>query len=104
MMISRSRIPTVLALMIGVFMGWGLSSFRPVPLQAERGRPFGRVNRGDRTGARSLRRGSQRARRARCVYFLDYKGGRLLATVPSYRQTTTSTRLHRAIQRTRSGG
>ena len=27
------------------------------------------------------------------VYFLDYKGGRLLATVPSYRQTTTSTRV-----------
>ena len=27
------------------------------------------------------------------IYFLDYKGGRLLATVPSYRQTTTATRV-----------
>ena len=27
------------------------------------------------------------------VYFLDYKGGRLLATVPGLRQTTASTRV-----------
>ena len=55
MMVSRSRIPTVVALIIGIFMGWGLASFRPVPLAGQRGRPLGRVDRGDRAGAGALR-------------------------------------------------
>ena len=55
MMVSRSRIPTVLALIVGVFMGWALASFRPVPVACRRRRPVGRVDRGDRTGAGALR-------------------------------------------------
>lgn len=54
MMVSRSQIPTVLALIIGVFMGWGLASFRPASLLASAG-DRGRVDRGDRAGAGALR-------------------------------------------------
>ena len=93
MMVSRSRIPTVVALIIGIFMGWGLASFRPVPLQASAG---------DRSGESIVATGPVLVRfdeaakgpvALDAIYFLDYKGGRLLATVPSYRQTITSTRL-----------
>ncbi len=93
MMVSRSRIPTVVALFFGVFVGWGLASFRPVPLQASAG---------DRSGESIVATGPVLVRYDEAakgpvaldaVYFLDYKGGRLLATVPSFRQTTTSTRL-----------
>jgi hypothetical protein len=93
MMVSRSRIPTVVALMFGALMGWGVASFRPMPLQASAG---------DRSGESILATGPVLVRfdeaakgpvALDAIYYLDYKGGRLLATVPSYRQTTTSTRL-----------
>ena len=84
MMVSRSRIPTVLALIIGVFMGWALASFRPVPLHASAG---------DRSGESIVATGPVLVRYDEAakgpvaldaVYFLDYKGGRLLATVPAF--------------------
>ncbi len=93
MMVSRSRIPTVLALIIGVFMGWGLASFRPASLHASAG---------DRAGESIVATGPVLVRYDEAakgpvaldaLYFLDYKGGRLLGTVPSFRQTTTATRL-----------
>jgi hypothetical protein len=93
MMVSRSRIPTVVALIIGVLMGWGLASCRPLPLQASTG---------DRSGESIVATGPVLVRYDEAakgpvaldaVYFLDYKGGRLLATVPSFRQTNTATRL-----------
>src|SRR5580704_6201082 len=93
MTVSRSRIPTVVVLIIGVFMGWGLASFRPVPLQASAG---------DRAGESIVATGPVLVRYDEAakgpvaldaLYYLDYKGGRLLATVPSFRQTTTATRL-----------
>jgi hypothetical protein len=93
MMVSRSRIPTVVALIIGVLLGWGLATFRPVPLQASAT---------DRSGESIVATGPVLVRYDEtakgpvaldAVYYLDYKGGRLLATVPSFRQTTTATRL-----------
>src|SRR5271170_7056576 len=82
LMISpRFRVPTALALLMGVFLGWGLSSFRPVPLRASAG---------DRSGEAIVATGPilmQYDETAKAViplealYFLDYKGGRLLGTV-----------------------
>jgi hypothetical protein len=92
-MVTRSRIPTALALIVGVVMGWALASFRPVRLNASAG---------DRSGESIVATGPVLVRfdeaakgpiALDAVYFLDYKGGRLLATVPSYRQTTSSTHL-----------
>ncbi len=90
---SRSRIPTVVALCLGIFLGWGLASLRPVRLNASAG---------DRAGESVVATGPVLVRfdeaakgpiALDAVYFLDYKGGRLLATVPSFRQTNTSTRV-----------
>jgi hypothetical protein len=93
-MISRRfQVPTALALAMGVFLGWGLSSLRPVPLRASAG---------DRSGESIVATGAVHVQfdetvkasiALEAVYFLDYKGGRLLGTVPSFRQTAVSTQL-----------
>lgn len=89
----RSRIPTAVALFVGLLMGWALASLHPVRLNASAG---------DRSGESIVVTGPVLMRfdeaakgpvALDAVYFLDYKGGRLLATVPSYRQTTTATHL-----------
>ena len=93
MMTVRSRIPTALGLCLGILMGWVLATFQPARLNASAG---------DRSGESIAATGPVLVRYDEAakgpvaldaVYFLDYKGGRLLATVPSYRQTTTSTHL-----------
>jgi hypothetical protein len=90
---SRSPIPTVLVLTIGIFTGWGLASFRPARLNASAG---------DRSGEAIVTTGpvvirwDESAKSAvpiDALYFLDYKGGRLLATVPSFQQTTGTAQL-----------
>jgi hypothetical protein len=93
MILPRSRIPAALTLIMGVFLGWGLSSFRPVPLRA---------GAGDRSGEAIVATGPvhmefdetvKASIPLEALYFLDYKGGRLLGTVPSFRQTAVSTKL-----------
>jgi hypothetical protein len=90
---SRARIPAVLILVMGIFLGWGLACFRPVPLHA---------GAGDRSGEAIVTTGpvlirwDESAKSAvpiDALYLLDYKGGRLLATVPSYQQTPKETRV-----------
>ena len=89
----RSRIPTALALLMGVALGWALSSLRPAPLRA---------GAGDRSGESIVATGPVIVRYdegakapipLEAVYFLDYKGGRLLATVPTYQQSAASTQI-----------
>jgi hypothetical protein len=93
MMVSRSHIPTVLALVLGLGVGLTLANLRPAALHA---------GAGDRAGESIVATGPVLVRYDEAakgpvaldaLYFLDYKGGRLLATVPTYQQTTTSTRL-----------
>jgi hypothetical protein len=93
MISPRFRVPTALTLLIGVFLGWGLSSFRPVPLRASAS---------DHSGESIVATGPVHMQFDETVkapipleglYFLDYKGGRLLGTVPSFRQTAVSTQL-----------
>ena len=89
--VRRSRISTGLLLMTGVFFGWMLAISRPAPMRASAG---------DRSGGYILATGpimvgfdntSKAPIPLDAVYFLDHRGGRLLATVPSYRQTGTKT-------------
>jgi hypothetical protein len=85
----RSRISTGLLLMTGVVFGWILAVARPAPMRASAG---------DRSGGYILTTGpvmmafdltSKAQVPVDAVYFLDHRGGRLLATVPSYRQSGT---------------
>jgi hypothetical protein len=82
---TRSRIPIILALGIGIALGWMLSGFRAAPMRASAG---------DRAGECIVATGpvlmqyddaTKTPIPLEAVYFLDYKGGRLLATVPTYR-------------------
>ena len=93
MIVPRSRIPTALALLMGMALGWALSSLRPAPLRA---------GAGDRSGESIVATGPVLVRYDEgakapipldAVYFLDYKGGRLLATIPTYQQSTSSTHI-----------
>lgn len=93
MISPRSRVPAAFALLVGVFLGWGLSSFRPIPLRASAG---------DRSGEAIVATGPvhmefdetvKASIPLEALYFLDYKGGRLLGTVPSFRQTAVATEL-----------
>jgi hypothetical protein len=88
-----SRISTVAALAAGIALGCLLSG---------RSRPLLRADGGDRSGETIVTSGSIMTRydeklkatlKQDAVYYLDYKRGRLLGTVPSFQQTPGSTRL-----------
>ena len=89
----RRRVPTAVTLTIGLAVGWGLANHRPQAVKAVGGDRYGdysltagpiaiRYNEATKTQA------SQDA-----LYFLDYKGARLLATVPMQRQSTQGSQL-----------
>ena len=90
-MIKRySRISTAVVLLVGLSAGWCLSLVRPVRLHAG----------GDRQGETILTTGPVLVRYDEAtkspialdaLYILDYKAGRLLASLPTYRQSTSST-------------
>jgi hypothetical protein len=86
----RSRLTGVLLLACGTALGWCLASARPHVLHAQGG---------DRSGESILTSGPVMVRHndglkvqiaQDAIYYLDYKGGRLVATVPSYRPTGAS--------------
>jgi hypothetical protein len=89
-MMSRLRLPNILLLVLGLFLGWGLASMRPAEMRASGG---------DRSGESIVATGPILIRYDEgnkvqvpldALYILDYKGARLLGTVPSLRQTTGS--------------
>jgi hypothetical protein len=91
--LRHSQIPTAVALVIGVILGWVLAIVRPTPLRAGAGDRSGECI--VATGPVFVRydEGAKAAIPLDAVYVLDYKGARLLATIPTFRQSTTSTRV-----------
>ena len=90
MVLSRARIPSVLVLVLGLLMGWCMAIIRPAPLRA---------GGGDRSGESILATGPVMVRYdegnkvqvpLEALYYLDYKGGRLIGTIPSLHQTVGS--------------
>jgi hypothetical protein len=90
---ARSRVSAVLVLFVGVALGWGLSGLRPTPLFA---------GAGDHSGESIVATGPVLVRYDEAtkapapldaVYFLDYKAGRLLATIPTYQQSSSTTHI-----------
>jgi hypothetical protein len=89
----RSQLPAIVLLLVGIFTGWGLASLRTPPIYASAG---------DRAGESIVASGPVIVRWDETVkgalptdalYFLDYKRGKLLATVPTFQQSTGSTRI-----------
>lgn len=88
MAVSQVRIPTVVTVVCGVILGWCLAIVRPAPLRASAGDRRGETV--VATGPVMIRfdEGTKSAIATDALYFLDYDGGRLMATIPTYRQTT----------------
>jgi hypothetical protein len=93
MSIRPRRLPSSLVLVLGVALGWGLSASRT---------PLVRAGGADRSGESIVTTGPVMVRYDEglkvplpqdALYYLDYQGGRLLATVPTYKQTTGSSKL-----------
>jgi hypothetical protein len=91
MVLSFRRIPGMLLLVFGVLLGWTLANFRPAPLRA---------GGGDRSGESIVTTGPVMVKYdegnkvqipLEALYLLDYKGGRLMGTVPSLHQTVGAT-------------
>lgn len=86
---SQRRVPGAVTLAIGVVIGWGLDHL-PSPS------PVVRAHGGDRWGDSIVATGPVLVRYdegtkvqipLEAIYYLDYKAGRLLATVPAFRQS-----------------
>jgi hypothetical protein len=91
-MMRRLRLPNVTLLVVGLLVGWGLANLQPVKIRASGG---------DRSGESIVATGPILIRYdegnkvqipLEALYILDYKGARLLGTVPSLRQTSGSSR------------
>jgi hypothetical protein len=80
------RIPTAAVLFVGVCLGWLVSSLQPKSIHASAGDRSGEAI--VATGPVLIRydEGTKSPIPLDALYFLDYKGGRLLATIPSHRQ------------------
>jgi hypothetical protein len=90
---SRSKLRILTAVAAGVAVGWVSAGFRATPMQASSS---------DRAGECVVATGSvlqqyddntKAAIPLDALYFLDYKGGRLMATVPSFRSDGAKTQL-----------
>jgi hypothetical protein len=89
MVMTRIRIPSVTLLLLGLLLGWGLGRTQPTPIWA---------GGGDRSGESIVATGPILVRYdegnkvqvpLEALYILDYKGGRLMGTVPSLHQTAS---------------
>jgi hypothetical protein len=89
----RGRMPTSLALTLGIALGWVLANHRP---------PIVKAGGGDRYGDYSLTTGpvaieynslTKTQAQKDALYFLDYRGARLLATVPTQRESMAGAQL-----------
>src|SRR5215469_5611079 len=83
----RTRLTGVFLLALGIVIGWGIASLRPHSLHAQGG---------DRSGESIVTSGPIMVRYndglkvpmpQDALYYLDYRRGRLVATVPSYQPT-----------------
>jgi hypothetical protein len=97
MSVPYSRISTATVLLVGLIAGWSFSLARPATLRA---------GAGDRAGETIMATGPVLVRYDKAtessisldaLYILDYKGGRLLASLPTFRQSTGSTKIIESI-------
>ena len=89
----RRHVPTAVTLVIGLALGWGMANHRPTIAKAGGGDRYGEDS--VTTGPITLQYNQQTKIQAPqdAVYFLDYRGGRLLATVPIQRQSAQGSQM-----------
>jgi hypothetical protein len=89
----RRRIPTVVTLLIGLGLGWGMANHRPPVVKAVGADRYGDYSL--TSGPVALQYNDQTKVQASldALYFLDYKGARLMATVPVQKSSTSGSQL-----------
>ena len=89
---SRS-IPTAFTLVVGLVLGWGMATYRPTVVKATGGDRYGDYSL--TTGPISIQYNERSKIQAPqdAIYFLDYKGARLLAMVPIQRQSNSGSQV-----------
>lgn len=90
---KRTALSHVLILAVGLALGWGLASPRLPVLRAQGADHSGEMIVASGPIA-TVYQSKQRVQVTHdALYYLDYKGGRLLTAVPSLRQTAAGTRV-----------
>ncbi|MHB1557791.1 MAG: hypothetical protein ACYC61_09945 [Isosphaeraceae bacterium] len=89
----RSRVRMTLVLGLGVVLGWVGASFRARPVWATAGDRAGECITATGPVLMQYDESTKSPIPLEAVYFLDYKSGRLLASVPSYHQTGGRTQI-----------
>ena len=90
---SRRQIPGLVMLLVGLGLGWGMATFRPTPIRALNSDRFGDYTLVSAPVAIQYNHETKTQSTLDAIYFLDYKGGRLISSVPTHRATATSSKL-----------
>ncbi len=88
-----SRTAVASALLCGVGLGWILAGSPARPMLASGGDRAGEAIVTTGPVLLGFDEGTRTAMALEAVYYLDYKGGRLLATIPSPKQSATSSQM-----------
>jgi hypothetical protein len=80
---TRLAVPHGITLLVGLIVGWTLATIRPASLHADRGGAGGEDLIASGPIAIDYNEAIKSAVARDAIYYLDYKGGRLLATIPS---------------------
>ena len=89
----RPGLPHVVTLTVGLALGWGLSGGRPLPLRAGGGDRFDESILVSGPTSIQYNEGSKVQVAQDGLYYLDYRTGKLLATVPTFRKTIGAARM-----------
>jgi hypothetical protein len=80
---TRRALPHAVTLILGLIVGWTLSMIRPATLHADRGGAGGEDLIASGPVSIEYNEAIKSAVPRDAIYYLDYKGGRLMATIPS---------------------
>lgn len=92
-MVFRAKVLVGVAMACGVGLGWILAGAGGRPILASGGDRSGEAIVTTGTVLVGFDEGTRTAMALEAVYYLDYKGGRLLATIPIPRQTGTTSQM-----------
>lgn len=91
--LRRRAVSPAVGLAVGLVLGWTLASMRPAAVHADRSVPGGEDQLASGPVMIQHDRGNDIQVEHDAVYYLDYKGGRLMASVPSLTKTGSNSRM-----------